>query len=129
MLCMFLNCFPLSVVAGLAFFTFFANIHESYPQLPTTEAEVVIFAVDGLSANLTCGFDEDLGPPLWVINGNVYDFLLHKLDFLELDGLYSIIIPTVSICLDNTTFQCLSSTIHPPGRVTRLFVRPSKFML
>ena len=128
MLCMFLNCFPLSVVAGL-FFTFFANIHESYPQFPTNETEVVLIAVDGLSTNLTCGFNEDLGPPLWVINGDIFDLLLHKLDFLELDGLYSIIIPTVSICLDNTTFQCLSSTIRPPGRVTRLFVRPSKFML
>ena len=88
-------------------------------------------AVDRLSANIevTCGFNEDLGPPLWVINGEIYDLFLHKLDFLELDGLYSIRIPNVSICLDNNTFQCLSSAIHPPGRVTRLFVRPSKFML
>ena len=106
------------------------SIHNSNGQFPTNQDEVGMVAVDGYSTNIevTCGFNEDLGPPLWVINGIIYDLLSYRLSYIELDSLYSIRIPTVSICLDNTTFQCLSSTIQPPGRVTRLSVMKSKFM-
>ena len=106
-----------------------SNVQDSYHQFPTNENEIQIVAVEGLSANLevTCGYNEDLGPPLWVINELIFDLFIHKLSYLELDSLYSIRIPTVSICLNNVTFQCISSTKHPPGRITRIFVRESKF--
>ena len=127
-ICLFAGIYFCFVV--LVFFIIISsNVQDSYEQFPTNEEEIQMVAVEGLSENLevTCGYNEDLGPPLWVVNGSIYDLFIHKLSYLVLDGLYSIRIPTVSICLDNITFQCISSTKHPPGRITRIFVRESKF--
>ena len=64
-----------------------------------------------------------------MINGSIYDIFQDRLLFLEVDTLFSIKIPTVNICLNNITFQCLSATLHSPGRVTRMLVVENKFTL
>ena len=114
------------------FFIIFGILDGSSGQVPTTEPELIVQdAVAGLSTNIeiTCGFDRNMGPPSWVINGSIYDIFLERLLFLEVDTLFSIQIPTVSICLNNTTFQCLSETVHSPARVTRMIVIESKSIL
>ena len=113
------------------FFIIFGILDGSSGQFPTTEPELIVQHVAGLSTNveITCGFDRNVGPSLWVINGSIYDIFQDRLLFLEVDTLFSIKIPTVNICLNNITFQCLSATLHSPGRVTRMLVVESKFTL
>ena len=97
-------------------------------QFPTNAEERTMMAVEGLSRNIevSCGFNEDLGTVLWVINGIIYDLTTNIFVCFERDGLYTLRIPIVQLCLNDTTFQCISSTIHPPGRVTRIYVFKSK---
>ena len=69
-----------------------------------------------------CRFDEKIGPEFWVINGSIYDLYTDSIPYIEHVRLYVLRIPTAVLCLNNTTFQCLSSVIHPPGRVKRVYV-------
>ena len=105
--------------------------HGSFQQFPTIFEEVNMTAVSGISMNIeiTCGFNENLGPELWFINGTIYDLCNDEIPCIQVDSLYSIRIKMVPLFFNDTTFQCLSSTIHPPGRVTRIFVVESKLLM
>ena len=110
------------------FLWIFANIHGTLQQFPTDSDELTMTAVESLSTNIevTCGFNENVGPVLWVINESIYDLDMSGFPNVQLDSIYTLRIPIVLLCFNNTTFQCLSSTIHPPGRVTRIYVEEGR---
>jgi len=85
---------------------------------------------EGISTNVevSCAFNRNLGPTLWIINGSVYDLRKESIPFLAVDGIYAIDIPEIYLCVNDTTFQCLSSTRNPPGRTVRLCVTQCKFI-
>ena len=89
--------------------------------------ELVITVVEGLSSYtpINCGFTD--GIPHWKINESIYD--LNKVSYpnIVLDGIYGIQISSITVCLNDTTFQCLSSRYHTIGRVARLIVIESEF--
>ena len=91
--------------------------------------EQVITHVEGLSISFTisCGFT--YGVPIWLINGSVYDLNKVSFPFIELDGIYGIRILSITFCMNNTTFQCLSSQYSIRGRLIRLEVLRSELLL
>ena len=109
-----------------------ANLQFSLQQIPTTELpELVLVAVEGVSTNLeiTCGFDDMFGMEYWIINGIIYNLYVELIQNIALESLYTLRIPEVDICLDNSTYQCvilISPTEARIGRVTRLHVVKGK---
>ena len=92
------------------------------------EAQLVLSYLENVNSNVdvSCGFQDNIGPTLWIINGSIYDLRKESHPFILLDGIYTIRIPEVNLCLNDTTFQCLSSNRHPEGKVTQILVEPCK---
>ena len=85
---------------------------------------------EGVSSNVevACGFNGNFGPTLWIINGSIYDLRKESNPYVLVDGIYAVDIPEINLCLNDTTFQCLSSTRHPAGREIKICVRRCKFI-
>lgn len=122
-MCAFLHILGVTRVVWFCMF-----LHVSVQQFPTDQAELTMTAVEDLSTNIevTCGFNENLGPAFWAINGSIYDLYTTSYPYVELDSSYTLRIPSVFLCLNDTTFQCIPSMIHLPGRVTTIYVVKSK---
>jgi len=102
----------------------------SLQQLPSSSPEVNMIAVEGVSSNIevTCGFNNIYEREYWIINDTIYNLYIESLPYVEHESLYTLRIRTIDICLNNTTFQCVTfgnlNVIY--GRVTRLIVREGK---
>ena len=85
-------------------------------------------AVENLSSgiSISCKFME--GIPHWLINGSLYELNHVTLRFIELHD-YQIRFTRVTLCLNDTTFQCISSQFGLIGGITRLIVIKSKFLI
>ena len=92
------------------------------------EPELVLNYLEKINSNVdvSCGFQDNVGPTLWIINGSIYDLRKESHLFIVVDGIYTILIPEVNLCLNDTTFQCLSSNKHPAGIITQILVEPCK---
>ena len=88
--------------------------------------------VAGITSNLeiACNRIDTLDPVYWIINGKIYDLYIQHLPFIQLSSSGTITIPFLDVCLNDTTFQCMSSSSLTPmeGKVT-LIVEPSKFVI
>ena len=101
------------------------SFHDGNSQQNTDK---VLTAVENLSSgvSISCKFTE--GIPHWLINGSFYDLNHITFPFIELDGIYGIRFTRITVCLNDTTFQCISSQFII-GRITRLIVIEGKFVL
>jgi len=102
-------------------------------ELPTNNLPAQeMVAAAGISRNIevTCGFNDNQNShrEYWIINGTVYNLYTENYPKSNVvhDSLYTLLITSVDICLNDTSFQCV---IFPPtglnaivGRVTRLIV-------
>ena len=75
---------------------------------------------------VTCGSCEVRRElPLWRINNSLYDFNNIELSFIQSANLYILTIPKVSLCLNDTTIQCIPSELLKYNRrYTRMIVVP-----
>ena len=91
-----------------------------------------LIGVAGITTNLeiACSGIDTLDPVYWIINDKIYDLYIQHLPFIQLSSSGTITIPFLDVCLNDTTFQCMSSSSLTPieGKVT-LIVEPSKFVI
>ena len=87
-------------------------------------------AVEGISTNINiqCNLGRQRAAPLWKINGTLYE-LTSLPSYIIVDSFSLITIPTITIDLNNTTFQCVSYDEDSPnklllGTINRLTVVP-----
>ena len=97
--------------------------------------EIQQAAVEGISTNINipCNLGRLGAAPLWKVNGTLYE-LTSLPSYIMVDSFSLITIPTVTIGLNNTTFQCvIYDADRPnnllPGTITRLIVIPGIILL
>ena len=88
--------------------------------------ETIVTHVDGVSSNVWISCEVKNGLFLWRINNSLYDFNNIELSFIQrANNFYTLIIPQVSLCLNDTTFQCIpSELLENNRRYTRMIVVP-----
>ena len=90
------------------------------------------FGVAGITSNLeiTCSNTDPSDTVYWIINDLIYNLYIERYPFVQLSNQWTITIPFLDVCLNNTIFQCMSSSSLTPieGKVT-LIVEPSKFVI
>ena len=87
--------------------------------------ETIMTHVDGVSSNVEITCEVETGLSLWRINNSLYDFNNIELSLIQRINDYTLIIPQVSFCLNDTTFQCiLSELLEHSRRYTRMIVVP-----
>ena len=89
----------------------------------------VVTAVENLSSGVTISCKFTKGIPHWLINGSLYELNHITFPFIELNGIYGIQVTRITVCLNDTTFQCISSQFRLIGGLTRLIVIEGKFVL
>ena len=82
--------------------------------------------LEGTSMNVQISCEIITPYPLWQINDSVYDLNNIKLPYItSSNNFHTILIPQVSLCLNDTTFQCLPSELmNYNRRYTQMIVLP-----